>query len=72
MHNATQECAALYYAGPEKLEPTFDGGDEVEGEEEDEGEEDDEGDAGMEEEEEEAEEEGVSYPSCSSTVPGIA
>ena len=71
MHNATQECAALYYAGPEPIEPTFDDNDDVEGEEEDEGEEDDEGDGGMEEEGA-AEEEGVSYPSCSSTVPGIS
>ena len=49
-HGAIQQCAALYYAGPEKLEPMFEGLDEeLEADA-------DEGDGGDEEEEDEEEE----------------
>ena len=49
-HDAIQQCGALYYAGPEKLEPRFEGMDEdLEADA-------DEGDGGDEEEEDEEEE----------------
>ena len=49
-HGAIQQCAALCYAGPEKLEPMFEGLDEeLEADA-------DEGDGGDEEEEDEEEE----------------
>ena len=52
-HEATQQCAALFYAGPERLEPHLQGMDdeiqadvdEDDDDEEDEGEEEDEDDA---------------------------
>ena len=59
-HSATQECAALYYAGPEKLEPTYEGMDDALEADADEG------------EGEVRRRMRVSYPSCSSTVPGIS